>query len=89
MSEAARAAETAARDSYGRLLAFLAARTRDIGLAEDALGHAFAKALSDWPVSGVPDRPDAWLLTVARNAVTDRQRHLTRFHEDTEVPDMP
>lgn len=89
MSDAARAAETAARDSYGRLLAFLAARTRDIGLAEDALGHAFAKALSDWPVSGVPDRPDAWLLTVARNAVTDRQRHLTRFHEDTEVPDMP
>lgn len=89
MSDAARAAETAARDSYGRLLAYLAARTRDIGLAEDALGHAFAKALSDWPVRGVPDRPDAWLLTVARNAVTDRQRHLTRFHEDTEVPDMP
>ena len=89
MSDAARAAETAARDSYGRLLAYLAARTRDIGLAEDALSHAFTKALSDWPVSGVPDRPDAWLLTVARNAVTDRQRHLTRFHEDTEVPDMP
>ncbi|MEO9574057.1 MAG: DUF6596 domain-containing protein [Tateyamaria sp.] len=89
MSDAVRAAETAARDSYGRLLAYLAARTRDIGLAEDALSHAFTKALSDWPVSGVPDHPDAWLLTVARNAVIDRQRHLTRFHKDTEVPDMP
>ena len=88
MSTASRAAERAARDSYGRLLAFLAARTGDIGLAEDALADAFAKALVDWPLRGVPDRPEAWLLTVARNRMTDRQRHVARFHADKEVPDM-
>ncbi|MFL4468683.1 RNA polymerase sigma factor [Tateyamaria armeniaca] len=89
MSDAARAAEQAARDSYGRLLAYLAARTRDIGLAEDALSDAFAKALSTWPAQGVPDKPDAWLMRVARNAMTDQQRRLARFHDDAEVPDMP
>lgn len=85
---AAQAAERAARDSYGRLLAFLAARTGDIGLAEDALADAFAKALTDWPAQGVPNTPDAWLLTVARNRMTDRQRHVSRFHTDAEVPEM-
>ncbi|WP_415404020.1 RNA polymerase sigma factor [Tateyamaria sp. SN3-11] len=88
MSAASRAAERVARDSYGRLLAFLAARTGDIGLAEDALADAFTKALTDWPARGVPDNPDAWLLTVARNRMTDRQRHVARFHTDEEVPDM-
>ncbi|MEM6372937.1 MAG: DUF6596 domain-containing protein [Pseudomonadota bacterium] len=89
MDAVARAADRAARDSYGRLLAFLAARTRDIGLAEDALSDAFARALATWPERGIPDNPDAWLLRVARNAITDRQRHVTRFHDDSEVPDMP
>lgn len=66
---ARRAAEGAARDSYGRLLAFLAARTRDIAAAEDALAEAFAAALDAWPRDGVPDNPPAWLLTVARRAL--------------------
>jgi len=66
---ARRAAEAAARDSYGRLLAFLAARTRDIAAAEDALAEAFAAALHAWPVDGVPNNPPAWLLTVARRAL--------------------
>ncbi|WP_299726626.1 DUF6596 domain-containing protein [uncultured Tateyamaria sp.] len=89
MTDADRAAERVARDSYGRLLAYLSARSRDISLAEEALAEAFARALSTWPDVGVPDNPDAWLLAVARNAMTDRQRHLTRFHTDAEVPDMP
>ncbi|MEO0402337.1 MAG: DUF6596 domain-containing protein [Pseudomonadota bacterium] len=89
MSDAARAAERAARDSYGRLLAFLVSRTGDIGLAEDALADAFAKALTTWPEQGVPDVPDAWLLRVARNRMTDRQRHVARFHSPEEAPDMP
>ncbi len=72
--EAARAAERAARGSYGRLVAFLAARTRDVAGAEDALGEAFAAALRLWPVDGVPDNPDAWLLTVARRRQTDAAR---------------
>lgn len=77
--EAGRAAERVARDSYGRLVAFLAARTRDVAGAEDALGEAFAAALRLWPVDGVPDNPDAWLLTVARRRQTDAvRRRITR-----------
>src|SRR5262249_49070860 len=60
------AAEAVARRSYGKLVAFLAARTRDVAAAEDALSDAFAAALVDWPASGVPDSPEAWLMTVAR-----------------------
>ena len=71
---AGRAAERVARESYGRLLAFLAARTRDVAGAEDALSEAFAAALRLWPVDGVPDNPDAWLLTVARRRQTDQLR---------------
>ena len=66
-----RAAERAARESYGRLIALLAARTRDVAGAEDALSDAFAAALRTWPVDGVPDNPDAWLLTAARRRQTD------------------
>ena len=71
---AARAAERVARDSYGRLVAFLAARTRDVASAEDALGEAFAAALRVWPTDGVPANPDAWILTVARRRQTDSIR---------------
>ncbi len=72
---AARAAETAARESYGKLIAFLAARTGDVAGAEDALAEAFAAALADWPVRGIPQKPDAWLLTVARRKSIDAARH--------------
>ena len=53
------AAAAVARDSYGRLVAYLAARSHDIAGAEDALGDAFAAALVRWPVDGVPDAPEA------------------------------
>ena len=73
------AAEAAARQSYGKLVAFLAARTRDVAAAEDALADAFAAALARWPRDGVPDRPEAWLLTVARRRGIDAvRRRLTR-----------
>lgn len=68
------AAERAARDSYGRLLALVAASTHDIALAEDALSDAFERALSTWPGSGIPENPDGWLLTVARNRLRDGYR---------------
>lgn len=74
MDEAGRAAARVARECHGRLVAFLAARTRDIAGAEDALGDAFAAALRTWPVDGVPDNPDAWLLTVARRRQADEAR---------------
>lgn len=77
--EASRTAERVARDSYGRLVAYLAARTRDVAGAEDALAEAFATALRLWPTDGVPDNPDAWLLTVARRRQTDAlRRTITR-----------
>ena len=72
--EAARAAERVARESYGRLLAFLAVRTRDVAAAEDALGDAFAAALRTWPKDGVPANPAAWLLTAARRNQADSFR---------------
>lgn len=71
-----RAVERAARDSYGRLVTFLAARSRDIAAAEDALADAFRRALETWPRDGVPDRPEAWLLTAARRRLIDGLRHL-------------
>ncbi len=73
--DAARAtAESLARRSYGKLLALLAARTRDLAGAEDALSDAFAAALVEWPASGVPKNPEAWLLTVARRKQIDALR---------------
>ena len=59
------------RDSYGRLLAVLAAPTRDIAAAEDALADAFERALVRWPGDGIPANPEGWLLTVARNRLRD------------------
>lgn len=64
-------AEQVARASYGRLLAILAGDTGDIELAEDALGDAFEQGLRTWPKTGIPDNPEGWLLTVARNRQRD------------------
>lgn len=69
------AAERAARESYGRLLAILSARTHDIAASEDALAEAFARALERWPADGIPAQPDAWLLSVARHRKLDAWRH--------------
>jgi RNA polymerase sigma-70 factor (ECF subfamily) len=92
--DAARAAEAAARRSYGKLVAYLAAGTRDVAAAEDALADAFASALADWPRNGVPDNPEAWLLTAARRRAIDAVRrrqsaamgeeHLTLMAEELE-----
>jgi RNA polymerase sigma-70 factor, ECF subfamily len=78
--EAYRRAEAAARSSYGKLVAFLAARTRDVAGAEDALSEAFAAALQEWPERGVPAAPEAWLLTVARRRMVDDVRR--RIHDE-------
>ncbi|NNH54942.1 RNA polymerase subunit sigma-70, partial [Promicromonospora citrea] len=79
------AAETAARASYGRLLALLAARDGDIARAEDALAGAFEQALRRWPEDGVPGNPDGWLLTVARNRLRDLYR--SAAHRTAVPPD--
>src|SRR5258706_11315686 len=64
-------ADAVARRSYGKLVAFLAARTNDVASAEDALSEAFAAALADWPRNGCPSNPEAWLMTVARRKIID------------------
>ncbi|HUD57032.1 MAG TPA: DUF6596 domain-containing protein [Terracidiphilus sp.] len=71
-------ADAVARRSYGKLVAFLAARTRDVDAAEDALAEAFAAALADWPHNGCPTNPEAWLLTVARRKFLDAVRNNRR-----------
>jgi RNA polymerase sigma-70 factor (ECF subfamily) len=100
MSAAARAAEQAARTAYGRLVARLAARARDVAAAEDALAEAFQAALRRWPEAGVPESPEAWLLTAARRNLGHAARHravrtaaepalewLARADEPDEIPD--
>lgn len=77
-------AERAARDSYGRLLSWLAYQWRDVAAAEDALSTALAKALEHWPQQGVPDAPDAWLLSVAKRELLQAARH-QRLHESPAV----
>ena len=67
-------AEDVARRSYGKLVAYLSARTRDVAGAEDALADAFAAALTDWRANGIPDNPEAWLMAVARRRAIDAAR---------------
>ena len=71
-------AEAVARRSYGKLVAFLAARTHDVAAAEDALSEAFAAALADWPREGLPVESGSWLLTVARRKVIERHGGIDR-----------
>ncbi|HEY5808137.1 MAG TPA: DUF6596 domain-containing protein [Povalibacter sp.] len=97
----AQTAEAVARRSYGKLVAFLAAHTRDVASAEDALSEAFAAALTDWPRSGIPRAPEAWLLTVAKRKLIDASRRrrtadeanptlellVQQGHDEHEIPD--
>src|ERR1700722_14676081 len=70
-----RTIERVARESYGRLVAYLSANTRDVTSAEDALSNALLAALTAWPRDGVPQNPEAWLLTAARHSFIDHVRH--------------
>ncbi|KPP80418.1 MAG: RNA polymerase ECF subfamily sigma 70 factor [Oceanicaulis sp. HLUCCA04] len=95
-----RAAEQAARNGYGKLVAILAAHDQDIAAAEDALGEALVAALNAWPVQGVPQSPEAWLVTVARNRLKNAARSravrllaepelMRRAMPDPETSDFP
>jgi predicted RNA polymerase sigma factor len=70
-----RAIERVARESYGRLVAYLSSHTRDVASAEDALSNALVAALTTWPRDGVPQNSEAWLLTAARRSFIDLVRH--------------
>jgi RNA polymerase sigma-70 factor (ECF subfamily) len=70
-----RTIERVARESYGRLVAYLSSHTRDVASAEDALSNALVTALTTWPRDGAPQNPEAWLLTTARHSLIDLVRH--------------
>jgi RNA polymerase sigma-70 factor (ECF subfamily) len=74
--------------SYGRLLALLAARNGDIAAAEDAIADALERALTRWPVDGIPANPEGWVLTVARNRLRDHWKSHAYRMTDL-VPEMP
>jgi RNA polymerase sigma factor (sigma-70 family) len=66
------------RLEYARVVASVLRVVRDIDAAEEVVQEAFAQALDRWPVTGLPDRPGAWLLTAARRRALDRLRHTRR-----------
>src|SRR5919109_3436346 len=75
LEDAQRTIERVARESYGRLVAYLSAHTRDVAGAEYALSEALLTALRVWPRDGLPQNPEAWLLTTARHSLIDSIRH--------------
>jgi len=74
MEAVSQAIERVFREESGRILAGLIAATRDFTLAEDALQDASIAALQQWPTSGVPRNPAAWLSAIARRKAVDRLR---------------
>ena len=93
-------AEDVARRSYGRLVAMLATRGTGLTDAEDALADAFAAALATWPERGIPLNPEAWLVTAARNRLSNARRSMRvadaasneivrRLTEASEAPEFP
>lgn len=75
--DAHEAVEEVARTSYGRLVAYFAARTGDLAAAEDALADAFEAALRTWPTRGVPERPVSWMITAANRSMIGTHRRRT------------
>jgi RNA polymerase sigma-70 factor (ECF subfamily) len=72
------------RREWGRITAALIHQTGDWDLAEECAQDAFAQALRRWPGDGVPDRPGAWLMTVARNGAIDRLRRSRNYRAKVE-----
>ncbi len=79
-SDVKRTIEAVWRIESARLIAALARIVRDVGLAEDLAQEAFVAALEQWPESGVPERPGAWLIATAKHRAIDRLRRAS-LHE--------
>jgi RNA polymerase sigma-70 factor (ECF subfamily) len=84
MQDAAAAVEAVYRSDWGRIVATLISLLGDFEVAEECAQEAFAAALAQWPVTGVPDLPRAWIVRTARNKATDRFRRQTLFSEKIE-----
>ncbi len=99
-ADTARAIEAVWRIESARVIAGLTRIVRDIGLAEELAQDALVRALEEWPESGVPDNPGAWLMTAGKNRAIDllrRKKMLERKHQEigheveeaeSRVPDM-
>ncbi len=79
MERTTREIEAVWRIESARLIASLARMTGDVGLAEDLAHDALVAALEQWPESGVPDKPGAWLVAVAKRRAIDRYRRDERL----------
>jgi RNA polymerase sigma-70 factor, ECF subfamily len=69
------------RSDWGRIVATLIGLIGDFDLAEEAAQEAFTTALDQWPTSGIPDFPRAWIIQTARHKAIDRIRRRSRFAE--------
>ncbi|MCU1274561.1 MAG: polymerase sigma-70 factor2C subfamily [Bryobacterales bacterium] len=72
------------RSDWGRIVAALIRLFHDFDVAEEAAQEAFAAAVYQWPASGVPEFPRAWIIQTARHKAIDRMRHQARFQEKLE-----
>ena len=79
-----RAIDAVWRIESARLIAALARYVRDVGLAEDLAQEALVAALEQWPESGVPDNPGAWLMATAKHRAIDRFRRRERLERKQE-----
>ena len=86
--EARAIAAHVARESYGKLVAYLAATSRNVPAAEDALADAFASALAAWPTQGVPLNPEGWLATAARRRLIDAARRRRSAEASSETLEL-
>ena len=80
-TDAIAAVEAVYRSDWGRILATLIRVLGDFDMAEEYAQEAFSAALDQWPVSGVPDSPRAWIVQTARHKAIDRLRRRTHFAE--------
>lgn len=80
-TDTAKAVETLYRTDWGRIVATLIRLIGDFDLAEECAQEAFAAAVDQWEVSGVPDAPRAWIIQTARHKAIDRIRRQGRYAE--------
>src|SRR6187431_1867529 len=80
-----RAIDAVWRIESPRLIAAMTRMVRDVGLAEDLAQDALVAALEQWPQSGIPDRPGAWLMSIAKRRAIDHFRRDTRLQQKTEL----
>ncbi len=84
VSDANAAVDAVYRSDWGRIVASLIGHFGDFDVAEDAAQEAFAAAVDQWPATGVPDVPRAWIIQTAKHKAIDRLRRRTRFEEKIE-----